>query len=77
MSIAGGQSREKAAHSHHWVCISAPGEETCGRELLCWKPTHGSLSSCAPHQEETKMEGEMGQLQRDREEHSLGDEKRP
>lgn len=73
----GGQLREKAARSHRWACSSAPGEDTCGREPLCWKPTHGSLSSHAPHQEETGMEGEMGQLQRDREGHSLEDEKRP
>lgn len=73
----GGWLREKAAHSHRWTCISAPGEGTCGRELLCWKPIRGSLSSHASHREETGKEGEMGQLQRDRGEHSLGDEKRP
>lgn len=32
---------------------------TRGRELLCWKPTRGSLTSCAPHWAETGIEGEM------------------
>lgn len=69
-----GQLWEKAAHSHCWACISAPGGDTCGRELLC-----PHMAASAPVLPSGKGRGlkEKWFSCRETEGHSLRDKKRP